>query len=101
VLIFEFKAMKKSFEASLSDLEKIVRELENGDATLEESLKLFEEGVKLSRECQERLSQAERRIEVLLQNSAGEMELQTIEPEDVTETSQPRNSKRIVFDDDE
>jgi exodeoxyribonuclease VII small subunit len=97
VVIFEFKAMKKSFETALSDLEKIVRELENGDATLEESLKLFEEGVKLSRECQERLSQAERRIEVLLQNSNGEMELQSLEPEEV----KTKNNKRIVFEDDE
>jgi exodeoxyribonuclease VII small subunit len=93
--------MKKSFETSLSDLEKIVRELENGDSTLEESLKLFEDGVKLSRECQERLSQAERRIEVLLQDSDGNMELQSLEPEELTETRKPKNTKRIVFDDED
>jgi exodeoxyribonuclease VII small subunit len=93
--------MKKSFEASLSDLEKIVRELENGDATLEESLKLFEDGVKLSRECQERLSQAERRIEVLLTDSNGEPELQSLEPEELKEQRKPKITKRIVFDDDE
>ena len=64
-------AQGKSFEASLSALEKIVRELERGDLPLEKSLELFEEGVRLSRECQERLNQAERRIEVLLQDEAG------------------------------
>ena len=58
---------KKSFESSLNDLEKIVRKLEDGDLSLEESLKLFEDGVKLSRECRERLTNAERRIEVLLE----------------------------------
>src|SRR4051812_11818123 len=62
---------KRTFEASLSSLEQIVKELERGDLPLEESLKLFEEGVKLSRECQERLNQAERRIEVLLRDSEG------------------------------
>jgi exodeoxyribonuclease VII small subunit len=93
--------MKKSFETSLSDLEKIVRELENGDSTLEESLKLFEDGVKLSRECQERLSQAERRIEVLLTDSNGELQLQSLEPEELKEQRKPKITKRIVFDDDE
>ena len=39
--------MKKSFESSLSELEKIVRQLEDGDLSLEESLKLFESGVRL------------------------------------------------------
>jgi exodeoxyribonuclease VII small subunit len=93
--------MKKSFETSLSDLEKIVRELENGDSTLEESLKLFEDGVKLSRECQERLSQAERRIEVLLTDSDGELKLQSLEPEELKEQRKPKITKRIVFDDDD
>jgi exodeoxyribonuclease VII small subunit len=61
----------KSFEASLEALEQIVRELEQGDLPLEKSLELFEKGIRLSRECQERLSQAERRIEVLLRDNQG------------------------------
>ena len=62
----------QNFEASLAALEKIVRELERGELPLEKSLELFERGVRLSRECQERLQQAERRIEVLLQRDGGE-----------------------------
>lgn len=65
------QAQPKNFETSLAALEKIVRELERGDLPLEESLKLFEAGVQLSRECQERLNQAERRIEVLLRDGEG------------------------------
>jgi len=61
----------KSFEASLEALENIVQQLESGDLPLEKSLELFEEGVKLSRQCQERLNQAERRIEVLLRDNQG------------------------------
>lgn len=61
----------KSFESSLEALEQIVRELEQGDLPLEKSLELFEQGIRLSRECQERLGQAERRIEVLLRDQQG------------------------------
>lgn len=61
----------KSFETSLEALEEIVHKLEEGDLPLEESLGLFEQGIRLSRECQERLSQAERRIEVLLRDQQG------------------------------
>src|SRR5687767_15812379 len=59
------------FEAQLASLERMVRELERGDLPLERSLELFEQGVRLSRECQERLNEAERRIEVLLRSGDG------------------------------
>ncbi len=58
----------KTFEAQLTKLEKIVRDMERGDLPLEKSLELFEQGVRLSRECQERLNEAERRIETLLRD---------------------------------
>ncbi|MFN2493650.1 MAG: exodeoxyribonuclease VII small subunit [Pyrinomonadaceae bacterium] len=61
----------KSFEASLEALEQIVRQLEQGDLPLEKSLELFEHGIILSRQCQERLSQAERRVEILLRDTQG------------------------------
>ena len=61
----------RSIEASLEALEKIVHQLENGDLPLEKSLDLFEQGIRLSRECQDRLNQAERRIEVLLRDNQG------------------------------
>ena len=57
--------------ASLEALEQIVHQLEDGDLPLEKSLELFEQGIRLSRDCQERLSQAERRIEVLLRDNQG------------------------------
>ena len=91
----------KSFETSLKELEKIVRGLEEGDLSLEESLKLFEDGVRLSRECQERLNQAERRIEVLLTDGDGNPSLQAIEPADLQAEKQPKVKRRIVFDNDD
>lgn len=92
---------KPNFETSLKELERIVRRLEDGDSSLEESLKLFEDGVKLARECQERLNQAERRIEVLLKDENGNPQLETIKAEDLREERQPKVKKRIVFDDDD
>ncbi len=65
-------AQGRNFEASLAALEKIVRDLERGELPLEKSLELFEQGVLLSRECQERLNEAERRIEVLLRDGGGD-----------------------------
>jgi exodeoxyribonuclease VII small subunit len=55
----------KDFEAALTELESIVKKLEEGDLPLEQSLSLFERGVQLSRFCHARLEEAERRIEVL------------------------------------
>jgi exodeoxyribonuclease VII small subunit len=74
----------KSFETSLEALEEIVRKLEQGDLPLEESLGLFEQGIHLSRECQERLSQAERRIEILLRDQQGRPAVAAFEGEKET-----------------
>lgn len=62
---------KKSFETALKELEQIVEQLEAGDLPLERSLELFEQGVKLSRDCQQRLDEAENRVELLLKNGDG------------------------------
>ena len=62
---------EKSFEASLEELEQIVRHLEAGDLPLDRSLELFEQGVRLSRECQKRLDEAERKVEILLRGNDG------------------------------
>lgn len=74
----------KTFEVSLQKLEQIVTKLEEGDLSLEESLELFEDGVKLSRECQGKLDQAERRIEILLKDQDGNLTLKPIEESDQT-----------------
>lgn len=74
------KEQPKSFETSLEALEQIVQDLEQGELPLEKSLELFEQGIRLSRECQERLSQAERRIEVLLRDNQGRVTVSEFEP---------------------
>jgi exodeoxyribonuclease VII small subunit len=64
---------EKKFETAMARLEEIVTELEKGDIPLEQSLRLFEEGVKLARICQARLQEAERKVEVLLKDEAGNL----------------------------
>jgi exodeoxyribonuclease VII small subunit len=60
-----------SFEDQMSELEKVVDQLETGDLTLEENVTLFERGVQLSDACKAQLASAESRIQVLLDPEAG------------------------------
>ena len=55
----------KDFESAIAELEKIVKQLEDGDLALDKSLALFERGIELSRYCHDQLGAAQRRIEVL------------------------------------
>ena len=73
--------MEKTFEQSLAELEDIVGKLEGGDLPLEDSLELFEKGIKLSRECRSRLTNAERRIEILMKEADGTFAAKEIHPE--------------------
>jgi exodeoxyribonuclease VII small subunit len=63
------------FEQAMARLEAIVGELENGDLPLDESLKIFEEGIRLSKNCLKVLEEAERKVEVLVQDKNGKKQL--------------------------
>jgi exodeoxyribonuclease VII small subunit len=68
---------KPNFEAALEQLQASVKRLESGELSLEDSLKQFEEGVRLTRICQEYLTSAEQRVEILMKtNSEGQVDLQ-------------------------
>ena len=71
---------KERFEDALSKLEKIVSKLEEGDIPLEESLKLFEEGIRLSRFCNQKLDEAEKRVEILMKDKEGDLKPQPFDP---------------------
>lgn len=70
-LISETKMAEQSvdFEKSLSELESLVEKLENSEFTLEQSLQAFEQGVKLTRQCQQALSNAEQKVQVLMEEN--------------------------------
>jgi exodeoxyribonuclease VII small subunit len=55
-----------SFETSLDELEKVVKELESGDLSLDRSLELFSRGMELSESCRKQLEEAETRVEMLI-----------------------------------
>ena len=55
-----------SFETSLDELEKVVKELESGDLPLDRSLELFSRGMQLSESCRKQLEDAETRVETLI-----------------------------------
>lgn len=54
-----------SFEAALSELEGIVRAMEAGQLPLEESLAVYERGAALLKHCQQALSAAEQKLQIL------------------------------------
>jgi exodeoxyribonuclease VII small subunit len=68
------KSKTVNLEKSLDSLEKIVDELESGDLPLEKAMQKFEEGIKLTRSCQTALREAEQKVEILLQDTDGEVE---------------------------
>lgn len=53
------------FEKSMLELEEIVTQLEKGDLSLEDCLKHYEKGITLARKCQDALTHAEQKIEML------------------------------------
>jgi len=63
------------FEEALEELRNIVQILERGEKPLEEALALFERGIALVSTCSKRLDEVERKVEMLIRNQAGELEL--------------------------
>ena len=64
-----------SLESSLKKLEEIVDKLESGDVSLDNAVSLYEEGIKISRECAEKLKNAELKIKKLSKDIDGQFEL--------------------------
>lgn len=64
-------AKQETFEESLAQLERSVEELEKGTLTLDQALSSFERGVKYAARCQELLSKAENKVELLLKGPDG------------------------------
>jgi len=74
------KAGTPPFEEALKKLEAIVEKMESEDLALETLLAKYEEGTRLVRICQEKLAEAELKIEQLEKNAAGEMQLKPLTP---------------------
>ena len=69
-----------NFEGAMDRLEKIVEQMESGKLPLEDLIVRYEEGMKLVKTCQERLANAEQKIEIITRNSAGKAVVQEFQP---------------------
>ncbi len=85
-------AKKQTFEEALKRLEEIVETLESGEVSLDESLAVFQEGIDLYRYCHKRLTEAEKRVKVLIENTKGEFRLEDFEAEESGESREEEKS---------
>jgi exodeoxyribonuclease VII small subunit len=72
-------AKNPPFEEALEKLEAIVETMEAGDLPLETLIARYEEGTRLAKVCQEKLAEAELKIQQLEKNAAGEMKLKPVD----------------------
>jgi exodeoxyribonuclease VII small subunit len=82
---------KFQFEKTLEDLEKIVDAMESGELTLDQALKKYEEGVGLVRACQSKLTETEKKIEILTRSLDGSLKKEAFDP--VEPASRPKKKK--------
>ncbi len=93
---------KPKFEKDLEKLEGIVDALEEGDLPLDTSIKKFEEGIKLYRRCEKALSEAEKKIEVLVKNAQGSIEAKPFDEDSAGDLSAPVDvSEEESYDEEE
>ena len=72
------------FEEALNKLEGVVEAMESGDLPLETLLARYEEGARLVKICQDKLSEAELKIQQLEKTAAGEIKLKPVDlPEEI------------------
>ena len=65
------QATELNFEKAMDRLESIVEQMESGKLPLEDLIVSYEEGMNLVKVCQDRLTKAEQKIEIIARNSAG------------------------------
>jgi exodeoxyribonuclease VII small subunit len=93
-----------NFERAMGRLEKIVEEMESGKLPLEDLIVRYEEGMNLVRICQERLANAEQKIEIIARDSAGKPVIKEFEraeerptPEQTVAESDSTNDEIKLF----
>lgn len=63
------KVESLSFEQSMQELESIVSKMEQGDLPLEDALQSFERGIQLARMSQQKLKDAEQKVQILMEQN--------------------------------
>ena len=73
-------AAELNFEKAMDRLEAIVEQMESGKLPLEDLIVRYEEGMNLVNVCQDRLTKAEQKIEIIARNNAGKPIVKNFEP---------------------
>ena len=80
------ESTEQNFEQALAELEEVVEQLESGALPLDDSLAAFEKGVGLVKFCNQKLNEVEKKVELLLKDKDGRLQLTTLgEIDDVGE----------------
>lgn len=87
-------ASEMKFEEALKRLEKIVQGLEDGDLPLDEALEKYEEGIRLSKACAKKLEVAKKKVEILLKNEDGSVELKEFDERTAEEAEKPQEIRK-------
>jgi exodeoxyribonuclease VII small subunit len=69
----------KNFESAMEEIEQVVEQIESGELSLEESLAAYEKGVGLVKFCHQKLNEVEKRIEFLIKDKEGKLQLKVVE----------------------
>jgi len=63
---------KMSFECNMKELENIVEQMSQNTLSLEKSIELFEKGISLSKSCSRELTQAQQKIQKIVNSNTEE-----------------------------
>jgi exodeoxyribonuclease VII small subunit len=69
----------RKFESALEELEGVIEQLESGNLSLEDSLAAFEKGVGLVKYCNQKLSEVEQKVELLIKDKEGRLQLKLLD----------------------
>lgn len=80
---------EQTFETAIGRLEVLVEEMEREDLPLERLIVNYEEGIKLVKTCQQKLADAEKRIEIIQRQAGGEATLRPFDAEAESDATSP------------
>jgi exodeoxyribonuclease VII small subunit len=92
-------AAELNFEKAMDRLESIVEQMESGKLALEDLIVRYEEGMNLVKICQDRLTKAEQKIEIIARNNAGKPIVKNFEP--AAESANDENATEKELKNDE
>jgi len=87
-----------NFEKAMDRLEAIVEQMESGKLPLEDLIVRYEEGMNLVKVCQERLTNAEEKIEIIARYHAGKPTVKNFEPVGESSNDNKADEKELKND---